>query len=164
MRIGSRPGDMFFVVCWSRVRESLMGRKMWMSNVCFACLACLAWLYELFVGTLISLRNAGCGRPTLNFIEHFDSEATSPCVSRAQRMYRMLTSLAWIWTWRCFEFFVFSYIVLSFFVLFYATLLWNSLIMSSVFIVIIICCLDAMKIKDSVEQMTLYRLKWRCRW
>ena len=49
-----------------------MGRKMWMSNVCFACLACLAWLYELFVGTLISLRNAGCGRPTLNFIEHFD--------------------------------------------------------------------------------------------
>ena len=55
--------------------------KMTMRDVCFAC---LAWLYELLVGTLISLMNtyAGCGRPTLNFIEDFgfgrsvqDSEA-----------------------------------------------------------------------------------------
>ena len=42
-----------------------------MSDVCFAC---LAWLYQLFVGTLISLTNvyAGCGRPKLNFIERID--------------------------------------------------------------------------------------------
>ena len=41
------------------------------NDVCFAC---LAWLYELFVETLISLTNAyvGCGRFTLNFIERFD--------------------------------------------------------------------------------------------
>ena len=41
------------------------------SDVCFAC---LAWLYQLFVGTLISLTNvyAGCGRPKLNFIERID--------------------------------------------------------------------------------------------
>ena len=31
----------------------------------------------------------------------------------------------------------------------------QSLILSSVFVVIIICCLHAIKIKDSVEQMTL---------
>ena len=31
----------------------------------------------------------------------------------------------------------------------------QSLILSSVFVVIIICCLGAMKIKDSVEQITL---------
>ena len=44
--------------------------EMWASEVCFAC---LAWLYGLFVRTLISFTNAyaGCGRPTLNFIEHF---------------------------------------------------------------------------------------------
>ena len=38
------------------------------------CFACLAWLYELLVGTLISLMNtyAGCGTPTLNSIERFD--------------------------------------------------------------------------------------------
>ena len=60
---------------------------------------------------------------------HSDSEATSPCVSRAQRMYRMSTSLAWIWTWRCFAFFVLSlYIVLPFLVLFYATLLWREIV------------------------------------
>ena len=40
------------------------------SDVCFAC---LTWLYGLFVRRLISLTNAfaGCGRPTLNFIERF---------------------------------------------------------------------------------------------
>ena len=39
--------------------------KMSTSDMCFAC---LAWLYEVFVGTLISLTNAyaGSGRPTLN--------------------------------------------------------------------------------------------------
>ena len=48
-----------------------MGRKMLMNDVCFAC---LAWLYQLFVGTLISLTNryASWGRPTLNFIEPID--------------------------------------------------------------------------------------------
>ena len=34
-------------------------------------------------------------------------------------------------------------------------ILKQSLILSSVFVVIIICCLGAMKIKDSIEQMTL---------
>ena len=34
-------------------------------------------------------------------------------------------------------------------------ILKQSLILSSVFVVIIICCLGAMKIKDSVEQITL---------
>ena len=45
--------------------------KMATSDVCFAC---LTWLYELFVGMLISLMNAyaSCGRPTLNFSEHID--------------------------------------------------------------------------------------------
>ena len=40
------------------------------SEVCFAC---LTWLYGLFVRTLISRSNvcAGCGRPTVNFIERF---------------------------------------------------------------------------------------------
>ena len=35
--------------------------------------ACLPWLYGLFVRTLISRTNAyaSCGKPTLNFIEHF---------------------------------------------------------------------------------------------
>ena len=44
--------------------------EMWASEECFAC---LTWLYGLFVRTLISPTNAyaGCGRPTLNLIEHF---------------------------------------------------------------------------------------------
>ena len=47
------------------------------SDVCFAC---LARLYELFVGMLISLMKAyaGCGRPTLNFIERFDFGRSVP--------------------------------------------------------------------------------------
>ena len=47
------------------------------SDVCFAC---LAWFYELFVGMLISLTNAyaGCGRPTLNFVERFDLGLSVP--------------------------------------------------------------------------------------
>ena len=47
------------------------------NDVCFAC---LARLYELFVGTLISLTNAyaGSGRPTLNVIERFDSDRSVP--------------------------------------------------------------------------------------
>ena len=57
---------------------------MWVSEV---------WLYGLFVRTLTSRTDAyaGCGRPTLNFIERFelgslrsDSEATSHRLSRAQ--------------------------------------------------------------------------------
>ena len=54
-----------------------MCRKMSTSDGCFAC---LARLYELFVGTLISLTNAyaGCGRPTLNFIERFDLGRSVP--------------------------------------------------------------------------------------
>ena len=46
--------------------------------MCFACL--VAWLYQLFVGTLISLTNAyvGYGRLTLNFIERFDLGRSVP--------------------------------------------------------------------------------------
>ena len=42
--------------------------------------ACLAWFYELFVGMLILLTNAyaGCGRPTLNFIERIDLGRSVP--------------------------------------------------------------------------------------
>ena len=44
--------------------------EIWASEVFFAC---LSWLHGLFAGTLTSLTNAyaGCGRPTLNFIERF---------------------------------------------------------------------------------------------
>ena len=37
------------------------------------CFVCLTWLYGPFVRTLVSCTNAhaGCGRPTLNFIERF---------------------------------------------------------------------------------------------
>ena len=38
----------------------------------------------------------------------------------------------------------------------------QSLILSSDFVVIIICCLGAMKIKDSVEQMTLDLIFQNC--
>ena len=46
------------------------------------CFACLARLYELFVGTLISLMNAYArrGRPTLNLIERFDLGRSVPTV------------------------------------------------------------------------------------
>ena len=65
---------------------------------------------------------------------------------------------------RCFAFLVLSYVVLSFFALFYATqvnsqnillLFWNGFILLSVFVVIIICCLGSMKIKDSEEPISL---------
>ena len=67
-----RPDDTFFVVCRSRFREIT-----WAKRVCFAC---LAGLYQLFVGTLISLTNAyaSCGRPTLNFIELMDLGRSVP--------------------------------------------------------------------------------------
>ena len=57
--------------------SSLAKNEMWASEVCFAC---LTWLYGLFVRTLISRTNAyaGCGRPTLNFIEHFDLGRSVP--------------------------------------------------------------------------------------
>ena len=68
------------VLCgrWSRVNYSgQLKNKMSTSDVCFAC---QAWLYELFVGKLISLTNAyaGCGRPTLNFIERIDLGRSVP--------------------------------------------------------------------------------------
>ena len=54
-----------------------MGRKMSTRDMCFAC---LARLYEMFVGTLISLTNAyaGSGRFTLNYIERFDLGRSVP--------------------------------------------------------------------------------------
>ena len=50
--------------------DTVQQNEMWTSEACFAC---LTWLYGLFVRTLISLTNAfaGCGRPTLKFIERF---------------------------------------------------------------------------------------------
>ena len=56
-----------------RVKESTVGQLKNKMSTIGKCFACLAWLYELFVGTLISLTNAyaDCGRPTLNFIERF---------------------------------------------------------------------------------------------
>ena len=55
---------------WADDMVQVAKNEMWASEVCFAC---LTWLYGLFVRTLISLTNAyaGCGRPTLNFIERF---------------------------------------------------------------------------------------------
>ena len=73
-------------------------------------IACLTWLYELLVRTLISRTNAyaGCGRPTLNFIEHFDMGLSVPtlrshftvCQSGASIVciQIMLNCLAWMWT------------------------------------------------------------------
>ena len=83
------------------------------SVLCFAKLAS----NELFVRTLISRTNAyaGCGRPTLNFIERF--------VLAAKPLPQFV--------------------------------LKQSLILSSVFAVIIICCLGAMKIKDCRKTITL---------
>ena len=103
----------------------LAKNEMWASEVCFAS---LTWLYGLFVWTLISRTHAyaGCGRPTLNFIECFElgslrADSAKPLhqlvsLGRKQqrRMYTdYVAGLAWIWTERCFAFFVF--------VLFYAT-------------------------------------------
>ena len=58
----------FFACGQSTVGQMTAKNEMWASEVCFAC---LTWLYGLFVRTLISRTNAyaGCGRPTLNFIE-----------------------------------------------------------------------------------------------
>ena len=60
----------FFVRGQSTVGQMTAKKEMCLSEVCFAC---LSWLYGLFVRTLISRTNAyaGCGRPTLNFIERF---------------------------------------------------------------------------------------------
>ena len=57
-------------VQWADDVMRIAKNEMSTTEVCFAG---LAWLYGLFVETLISLTNAytGCGRPTLNFIERF---------------------------------------------------------------------------------------------
>ena len=57
--------------------DHVLGKVNGQSDVCFAC---LAGLYQLFVGTLISLTNAyaSCGRPTLNFIELIDLGRSVP--------------------------------------------------------------------------------------
>ena len=74
MLIGWHAANNHILCSWvSTVGQNMVQvakNEMWASEVCFSC---LAWLYELFVGTLISLTNAyaGCGRPTLNFIDHF---------------------------------------------------------------------------------------------
>ena len=60
----------FFARGQSTIGQMTAKNEMWASEVCFTC---LTWLYRLFVRTLISRTNAyaGCGRPTLNFIERF---------------------------------------------------------------------------------------------
>ena len=57
-------------VLYSWAKYRLHGASGEERNVGFSC---LTWLYGLFVRTLISVTNAyaGCGRPTLNFIERF---------------------------------------------------------------------------------------------
>ena len=54
-------------ILWKGRLHGASGKE---QNVGFSC---LAWLYGLFVRTLISVTNAyaGCGRPTLNFTERF---------------------------------------------------------------------------------------------
>ena len=122
---GLRPDDMFFVVCWSCVRESTWAER---------CRPAMCALLELFVGMLISLTNTytGCSRPTLNLIECIDL-GCSVLTAKPLHLITYVQNVdqnmnVWIWTWRCFAFyalcfsgFVLSYIVLSFFVLFYAT-------------------------------------------
>ena len=69
MLIGWRAAN-YHVLCswaknsWADDMVQVAKNKMWVSEVCFAC---LTWLYGLFVRTLISPTNTytGCGRPTL---------------------------------------------------------------------------------------------------
>ena len=58
------------IVQWADDVMRIAKNEMLTTEVCFAC---LTWLYGLFVRTFIPLTNAyaGCGRPTLNFIERF---------------------------------------------------------------------------------------------
>ena len=55
---------------WADDMVQVAENKTWASELCFAL---LTWLYGLFVRTLISRTTAyaGCGRPTLKFIERF---------------------------------------------------------------------------------------------
>ena len=90
---------------------------------------------------------AGCGRPTLNFIERFDVGRSVPTakplhlVCRMNIYLKMFCILCICDTSKASENLTF--------------VLKQSLILSSDFVVIIICCLGVMKTKDSVEQMTL---------
>ena len=127
---------------WADDMVQVAKNEMWASEVCFAC---LTWLYGLFVRTLISLTNAyaGCGRPTLNFIERFDLGRSVPTAKPLHLKTFCILCLCIILcdTSKASENLTF--------------VLKQSLILSSVFVVIIICCLGAMKIKDSVEEITL---------
>ena len=55
------------------MKSSALGLALKQEAKCNSEIAYCALLYEVSVGTLISLPNAyaGCGRPTLNFIERF---------------------------------------------------------------------------------------------
>ena len=142
------------------------------SDVCFVC---LTWLYELFVGTLISLTSAytGCGRPILNFIErsfdlHGSLRSDSEATSRPGATYMYVQNVDQFSMNMNLKMFCILCLILSCLIILCIILcdtskasenltfvLKQSLILSSVFVVIIICCLGAMKIKDSVEQITL---------
>ena len=93
---------------WADDMVQVAKNKMWVSEVCFAC---LTWLYRLFVRMLISLTNTytGCGRPTLNFIECFwlgsvhvlkvySNELWNELYNYAQ-MYRNVLQTVWV-HWR----------------------------------------------------------------
>ena len=81
---------------------------------------CFPWLYGLFVRKLISRTGAyaGCGRPTLNFIERFELESLRYDTAKQLHLvslgckHRMCTDcvagLAWMWTEICFTFFGFG--------------------------------------------------------
>ena len=125
---------------------------------CVLCFPGLAWLYQLFVGTLISVTNTytGCDRPTINFIEHFDLSRSVPTakplhlmsVGCSVYMYRLcqtvLHSLCLILSHH-------SFIIVCDTNKTSENLTFvpkQSLILSIVFVVVIICSLGAMKIKD----------------
>ena len=142
------------------------------------CMLCsLTWLYELFVGTLLSLTNAyaSCGRSTLNCIERltwvreaegFSPESAKRSEFRKRSHFKCTVCTDYVELFssvkRCFASFVFL-----FFVLFYAAqakrpkiwpLFWNKVsFFSSVSVVIIIkiSVIVWVPIKDSVQQITL---------
>ena len=142
--------------------DHVLGKVQW-TEVCFAC---LAWLYGLFAGTAISLTNAyaGCGRPALNFIERIDlgrSKGRSVPTSKPLHLVTYVQNVDQFSMSMNLKMFCRLCLILYCLIILCIILcdtskasenltfvLKQSLILSSVFAVIIICCLGAMKIKD----------------
>ena len=106
--------------------DHVLGKVHGQSDVCFAC---LAWFYQLFVRMIISLTNAqaGCGRPTLNFIERIDLGSSKGCSVPTAKPLHLVTYVQNVdqfsmnMNLKMFCTFFLSYIFLPFSVLFYAT-------------------------------------------